>query len=124
MDTTHNDRIPPESKVKIEKQLASVLEIMLCEKNSPKYKTLIDQLPFGYRDEYHRIMQFGAMYILAMSFAKRGREGKKNIKHLFTFETSGGKVKVFKSIQILKVVLYFFVIWVMNSGANAIHSGC
>ena len=77
MDTTHNDSIPPESKVEIEKLLAKTLGVMLCDKGLAKYKTLVDKLPFEYKDEYHRIMQFGAMYIVAMSFAKRGREGKK-----------------------------------------------
>ena len=110
MDTTHNDSIPPESRVKIEKLLALCLEIMQCDKNSPKYKTLIDQLPFGYRDEYHRLYQFGHMYIIAMSFAKRGREGKKILHTYLHLKISGGKVKAFRSIQILRVGLYFFVI--------------
>ena len=75
-DTTYNNEIPMESKDKIEKLLAHCLQIMLCDKKSPKYQRLVAELPFEYQNEYHRLYQFGAMYILGMNFAKRGREGK------------------------------------------------
>ena len=81
-DTTHNDEIPKESRDKIEKMLAQALQVMLCDKASPKYRRLVAELPLEYQNEHHRLYQFGAMYILGMSFAKRGREGKPHKVHL------------------------------------------
>ena len=87
-DTTHNDEIPKESRDKVEKLLAQALEVMLCDKASPKYRRLVAELPLEYQNEHHRLYQFGAMYILGMSFARRGREGKP-----FEFRISSSKLK-------------------------------
>lgn len=65
---------------------------MLCEKGSAKYHRLVAELPLEYQNEYHRLYQFGAMYILGMSFAKRGREGKSH-KVPFKFRISSSKLK-------------------------------
>ena len=46
------------------------------EKNTERYKTLIQKLPEDYRFEYHRLIQYGLYFIIGMNFAKRGREGK------------------------------------------------
>jgi DNA-binding ferritin-like protein (Dps family) len=52
------------------------MQIKDKKKEEVKYKNLVEQLPNEYRNEYHRLLQFGAMYIIGMNFAKRGREGK------------------------------------------------
>ena len=65
---------------------------MLCEKGSAKYHRLVAELPLEYQKEYHRLYQFGAMYILGMNFAKRGREGKPH-KVIFKFRISSSKLK-------------------------------
>ena len=36
---------------------------------------LVKMLPPDYQEEYHRLIQYGAFFIIAMSFARRGREG-------------------------------------------------
>ena len=77
MDTTHNDEIPAESILKIQLLLVLLLELMKCDKgkDSAKYKKLVQKLPDDYKDDYHRLIQYGAFFIIAMHFAKRGREG-------------------------------------------------
>ena len=77
-DTTHNDSIPKESLIKIHQLLALLLKIMKCgdEKDTNRYKSLVQQLPEDYQDNYHRLIQMGSYFIVGMHFAKRGREGK------------------------------------------------
>ena len=86
-DTTHNDSIPKESLIKIFQRLALLLEIMKCgdEKGTNRYKSLVQQLPEDYRNDYHRLIQMGTYYIVGMNFAKRGREGKIFKLHQNTF---------------------------------------
>ena len=76
-DTTHNEKIPETSVIEIVKKLALLQRIMQCdkEKDAKKYKQLVQMLPPDYQEEYHRLIQYGAFFIIAMSFARRGREG-------------------------------------------------
>ena len=53
-------------------------DMSIKEKDADNYKMLIQQLPKDYINEYHRLLQFGAMFIIAFHAARRGREGKKN----------------------------------------------
>ena len=78
MDTTHHDEIPGESIEKIQELLVLLLEIMKCDKktDAAKYRHLLQKLPNGFEFEYHKLLQYGAFYIIGMHFAKRGREGK------------------------------------------------
>jgi hypothetical protein len=46
------------------------------EKGTNRYKSLVQQLPEDYRNNYHRLIQMGSYFIVGMHFAKRGREGK------------------------------------------------
>ena len=46
------------------------------EQEPLKYQNLIQQLPQEYRNSYHRLIQYGAMFILCLHTARRGREGK------------------------------------------------
>ena len=77
-DTTHNDSIPKESLIKIHQMLPLLLEIIKCldKKDTDRYKSLVQKLPEDYQDNYHRLIQMGSYFIVGMSFAKRGREGK------------------------------------------------
>ena len=76
-DVKHNDEIPASSIIKIHELLVVCLEIMKCDKkiDAVKYKNLIQKLPLEFQDEYHRLLQCGAFFVIAMHFAKRGREG-------------------------------------------------
>jgi hypothetical protein len=50
---------------------------MECDKKkeNKKYKNLVQQLPNGYENEYHRLLQYGMMVIICLHFARRGGEG-------------------------------------------------
>ena len=76
-DTDHNEEIPTESVVKIQEKLAICEQIMECDKQKDaiKYNELVKKLPVEYQQEYHRLFQYGAFFIIAMYFARRGREG-------------------------------------------------
>ena len=54
---------------------------MECDKNQEpqKYQSLIQHLPQGYKDSYHRLTQYGAMFIICLHTVRRGREGKLKI---------------------------------------------
>ena len=77
MDTTHNDEIPAESLKETQKFLVLLQSIMRCDKaqDKVKYMSLIQKLPTEYQLGYHRLFQYAAFYIIAMHFARRGREG-------------------------------------------------
>ena len=76
MDTTHNDEIPADSMYKLQALLVVLQQIMECEdKKSTEYEYLMTKLPEGYRNSYHRLLQYGAMFILCLHCARRGREG-------------------------------------------------
>ena len=76
-DTEHNEEIPTESLVKIQELLAILQNIMQCDKQKDaiKYKGLVNKLPTEYQQDYHKLFQYGAFFIIAMHFARRGREG-------------------------------------------------
>ena len=76
-DTTHNEKIPETSVIAIVKRLAVLQRIMQCckQKDATKYMQLVKMLPPDDQDQYHRLIQYGAFFIIAMSFARRGREG-------------------------------------------------
>jgi c-di-GMP-related signal transduction protein len=75
-DVTHNESIPRSSIIEIQKHLVILLQIMRCKPDDKaRYKSLIEKLPLEYKDDYHRLIQYGAYYIIGMHFAKRGREG-------------------------------------------------
>ena len=90
-DTTHNESIPKESQIKIYQILVTLQEIMKCgdRKSTNRYKSLVQQLPEDYRNNYHRLIQMGSYFIVGMHFAKRGREGKifKLKQNTFTYKS-------------------------------------
>ena len=76
-DTTHNQAIPKTSMTAIFIHLALLLNIMECDKENEteKYKSLIKKLPREYMNDYHRLLQFGAYFIITYFTARRAREG-------------------------------------------------
>ena len=50
------------------------------DKNSQEYKNLVAKLPEEYQDKYHVLIEYGAVVILMLCFARRGREGIDKIK--------------------------------------------
>ena len=55
-------------------------QIMECEKEKEKtkYNSLVEQLPQEYKNSYHKLIQYGAMFILCLHTARRARESKNN----------------------------------------------
>ena len=43
-------------------------------RGTPEYEGLLEKLPAAYRDGYHRIIQYGAQYVVTFFFAQRGSE--------------------------------------------------
>ena len=73
-------------KIREEKKEKILGELEPCKPNSKKrkcdkgdkkkYQKLVAKLPTNYQDEYHKLIQYVAYYIIGMHFARRGREGK------------------------------------------------
>ena len=75
-DTSHNKEIPPASLIEIIMMLSLLQQIMECDKSRHlEYQSLIQKLPQDYKNTYHRLIQYGAMFIVCMHTARRGREG-------------------------------------------------
>lgn len=76
-DTVHNDEIPKASLIKLMELLAKLQKVMEAdkEKDAAKKKEWIQKLPVEYINCYHKLLQYAAMMIICMHFARRGREG-------------------------------------------------
>ena len=75
-DTRHNDAIDEVTEGKID-DLLSLLQKLMEEKDksSQRYKNLVLCLPESHREDWHRLAQYGVMYICVKYCARRGREG-------------------------------------------------
>ena len=94
-DPKHNEEIPKSSLVKIMDLLKKLQATFRAAKNfgkdSAEYKKLVAELPDGYQDRYHFLLQYAAGYLLLSLFARRGREGidtltKKHFEKVFDEE--------------------------------------
>ena len=65
----------PDDLIKIHKFLALLQKLMDTEKGTPAYWEVVNQLPLGYRECYHFLLQWSMQFIIMSSTAKRGREG-------------------------------------------------
>ena len=74
-DTDHRKEIPKSSLEAIMNLMKLLQEILRCDKNSPKYKELVEKLPEGYQDYSHFLVQKVMVYILLSLIGRRGREG-------------------------------------------------
>ena len=43
-------------------------------RGTPEYESLLNQLPEAYQDCYHKLIQYGAQYVITFWFAQRGEE--------------------------------------------------
>ena len=84
-DTLHHPEIPPASLIGILEFLGFLEELMECdkEKEKQKYQSLVAKLPEVYKNGYHKLIQYGAMFIICLFTARRGREG--NLNKYFNF---------------------------------------
>ena len=75
-DTRHNDPIDEVTEEKIDDMLSTIQKLMEeKDKSSQRYKNLVLCLPEAHREDWHRLAQYGAMYICVKYCARRAREG-------------------------------------------------
>ena len=77
-DTNHNEPIEEETEDKINDMLAIVQKIMEeKDTESEIFKTLVESLPVPeeYRQNWHKLTQWGVMFLIMKNCARRGREG-------------------------------------------------
>ena len=75
-DTNHNPPLCEVTHGKFNNLFSNIQKIMKeKDKSSDNYKKLLLSLPFKYRNDWHRLAQFGAMFIIMINFARRAKEG-------------------------------------------------
>lgn len=80
-DTVHNAPLINESHEKINNLLAH-LQIMMeiKDKNSEEFLSMLDFLPDGFRYEWHKLVQWGVIFIIMIHHGRRAREGIDSLK--------------------------------------------
>ena len=82
-DTVHNPPLMDESHVRINNMLAHLQIIMEIEgedKNSNEYESLLNFLPEGYKDDWHKLVQWGVIFLIMIHHGRRAREGIDKLK--------------------------------------------
>ena len=85
-DTKHNSEIDPVSLLKIQELLVVLMNLMewALEHDqdiaSDQYKTWIAKLDEAHRYSWHRLLPYGAMFIMTILTGRRGLEGIEKIK--------------------------------------------
>jgi hypothetical protein len=73
--TIHTKEIPKLALVKMFKMLDTLHHLITVDKNGQEYADLVKQVPPEYQDKYHYLLQWGIMFILALHYCRRAREG-------------------------------------------------
>jgi hypothetical protein len=73
--TVHTKEIPKLALVKMFRMLVTLHRLMTVDKNGQEYAVLVTQLPPEWQDKYHVLLQWGIMFILALHYCRRAREG-------------------------------------------------
>ena len=80
-DTFHNPPLMDESHVRINNMLAHLQIMMEIEdKNLDEYQSLLNFLPQGYTDDWHRLVQWGVIFLIMIHHGRRAREGIDQLK--------------------------------------------
>ena len=75
-DTNHNEPIEEETEDRINDLLALVQKIMEeKDTESENFKNLVESLPEEYHQTWHKIAQWGVMFLIMKNCARRAREG-------------------------------------------------
>ena len=80
-DTKHNAPLINETHERINNMLAH-LQIMMeiKDKNSEEFLSMLDFLPEGSRNDWHRLVQMGVIFIIMIHHGRRAREGIDSLK--------------------------------------------
>jgi hypothetical protein len=73
-ETTHTPEIPAGSQEKIYLLFGQVLAVAEA-RGTDGYDDAVAKLPEEYRDRYHELFQFAAMFVLIMFDVRRSQEG-------------------------------------------------
>ena len=52
----------------------------MTARDTPAYKTVVEELPENYRERYHELLLRGVMYTIMLFDVRRGREGMVDLK--------------------------------------------
>ena len=79
MATKHRRFLPPDF---LEGVLWLVPLAVKCynTRGTAEYSEHLDKLPVDFRDNYHKIIQWGVQYFITLFFGMRGLEGTKQLK--------------------------------------------
>ena len=77
----HNDPLENETHKKINNLLALLQILMEIEdKESEEFQSLLDFLPTGYRNNWHKLVQWGMIFLIMIHHGRRAREGIDQLK--------------------------------------------
>ena len=79
-DTKNRSEIPLKSWDSLMELLFVLQELMEADKSSERFQELLGLLPTQFRQKWHYLLQWGAIFILLAFTAKRGREGIANLR--------------------------------------------
>ena len=74
-NTVHHKSLLSSSSVKIQRLLALLTRMMQCEKSGENCHTLSKSLPEAYQECWHRLLPFGAIYVINFLTGRRALEG-------------------------------------------------
>ena len=86
-ETRHHDEVEPNTMRKIY-HLLSLVEDLINSRGIPEYEEKLAKLPAHLHANVHKLLQWGAMFILIMFEVRRGSEGIENleVEHFQVFE--------------------------------------
>ena len=88
-ETKHHDEVDPETMRKIY-NLLSLLQNLMESRGTPEYEKKLAELPAEHHGDIHKLLQWGAMFILNMFEVRRGSEGMETleVQHFKVFKDS------------------------------------
>lgn len=98
-ETKHHDEVDPETMRKIY-NLLSLLEDLMKSRGAPEYESKLAKLPAEHHADVHKLLQWGAMFILNMFEVRRGSEGMESleVQHFKVFKDSVWDFKYMRKV--------------------------
>ena len=80
-DTVHNPPLEDESHERINNLLAHLQIMMEIEdKTSDEFQSLLNFVPDGYEEDWHKLVQWGVIFLIIIHHGRRAREGIDSLK--------------------------------------------
>ena len=98
-ETKHHEEVDPATMRKIYR-LLGLVEDLIKSRGTPEYETKLARLPAEHHGNVHKLLQWGAMFILVMFEVRRGNEGMEflEVKHFKVFEDSVWDFKYMRKV--------------------------